>query len=125
GEEKACAQYIFDKLSGWGIEAELIEQPDKDRPQVVGWVRGAGDGQTLIVNGHVDTVTEGDGEKWRHPPFEPTRDGDRLYGLGAADMKGGLAIAMAVLKALHDSRAALPGSLMFQAVMGEEMDEPG
>lgn len=125
GEEKACAEYIFDKLTRWGIETELVESPDSNRPQVVGWYRGSGAGPTLIVNGHVDTVTEGDGKQWRHPPFEPVQDGDRLYGLGAADMKGGLAIAMAVLKTLHDSRVALPGTLLFQAVMGEEMDEPG
>lgn len=125
GEEKPCAELIFETLRGWGIEAELISEPDPNRPQVVAWVRGTGEGPTVILNGHIDTVVEGDRAAWRYPPFEATRHGDRLYGLGTSDMKGSLANGMAVLKVLHEARAQLPGTLMFQAVMGEEMDEDG
>lgn len=125
GEEKACAGFIRDQLQGWGIETEMIFDPDPNRPQVVAWQRGTGDGPTVILNGHIDTVGEGDLAEWNYPPFQPTRVGERLYGRGACDMKGSLAIAMAILKTLHESGASFPGALMFQAVMGEEMDEDG
>lgn len=125
GEEKPCALFIHRTLTDWGIEAELIGEPDPERPQVLAWIRGTGAGPTFILNGHMDTVGEGDPARWSRPPFAATRQGDRLYGLGACDMKGSLASAMAMLKALNDSGARLPGTLMFQAVMGEEMDEPG
>ena len=49
---------------------------------------------TLLINGHLDTVEVCDG--WELDPFKPTVDGDRLYGLGSADMKGGMAIAINV-----------------------------
>lgn len=125
GREKPCAEFIFQTLRAWGIEAELVLEPDPERPQVVAWVRGTGSGPTLILNGHIDTVGEGDLEAWRHSPFEATREDNRLYGLGTSDMKGSLALGMVILKLLHDYGATLPGSVMLQAVMGEEMDEPG
>lgn len=125
GEEKACARFIHDTLRGWGIESELVEAPDPERPQVVAWVRGTGAGPTFILNAHIDTVPEGDPALWTRPPFAATREGGRLYGLGTCDMKGSLASIMAMMKALHDSGLRLPGTLMAQFPMGEEMDEPG
>jgi succinyl-diaminopimelate desuccinylase len=125
GEEKPCADFIYETLTGWGIEAQLVDEPDPLRPQVVAWIRGTGDGPTFILNGHIDTVAEGDPALWSRAPFRATREGDRLYGLGTSDMKGSLASCMAILKAIHDARARFPGTLMFQAAMGEEMDEPG
>ena len=54
---------------------------------------------------HVDTVPAGDG--WTKPPFALTRDGDRLYGRGAADMKGTIAATLAALRALDRVGAPL------------------
>ncbi len=125
GEEKPAAELIRDRLDAWGVETEFIQEPDPDRPQVVAWVRGSGGGPTVILNGHIDTVGEGDREQWNFPPFELTQHDGRLYGLGACDMKSSLALAMAIVKTLHEADLDLPGTLMFQAVMGEEMDEDG
>ncbi len=122
GEEKACAEFIARTLADWGIEVALIPEPDPNRPQVVAWVRGSS-GTTLTLNGHIDTVPEGDLAKWPHPPFEATVHDGALWGLGTADMKAQLAIAMLTLKALKDEK--LGGSLMFQAAMGEELAEAG
>lgn len=125
GDERPCAEYVHQTLVGWGLETELIREPYPERPQVVAWVRGQGDGPTVILNGHLDVVTEGDPAQWHYPPFEVTREGDRLYGRGTADMKGAVAGGMAVCKALHDAGAPFAGTLMLQAVIGEEMDEDG
>ncbi|HEX9923959.1 MAG TPA: M20/M25/M40 family metallo-hydrolase, partial [Anaerolineae bacterium] len=125
GQEKACAEFIMTSLQRWGIEAELVPEPDPDRPQVVAWRRGTGEGPTVILNAHMDTVGEGNRADWRYPPFQVTRDGNRLYGRGTCDMKGSLAIGMAIMKTLTKAEVAFSGTLMFQAVMGEEMDEPG
>ena len=69
----------------------------------------------LIVCGHVDVVPVGDEAAWRSPPFDPVvRDG-LLYGRGACDMKGGLAAALAAMRAL----AAVPDGVAGDGVTGE------
>jgi succinyl-diaminopimelate desuccinylase len=125
GEERACAEFIHRTLTDWGVEAELVLEPDPARPQVVAWYRGTGAGPTFILNAHIDTVPEGDPALWSYRPHEPKRVGDRLYGLGSCDMKGSLASIMLMLKALQESGARFPGTLMAQFPMGEETDEPG
>ncbi len=126
GEERACAEFIFDTLRSWGVAAELIAQPEPQRPQVVAWVRGGGgSGPTLILNGHIDTVPEGSADQWPHPPFEAVVADGQLYGLGSADMKSQLAVGMLLLKAAREASAGLCGTLMFQAAMGEELAEAG
>jgi succinyl-diaminopimelate desuccinylase len=52
--------FIYETLRGRGIEAQLVDKPDPERPQVVAWIRGSGDGPTFILNGHIDTVVEGE-----------------------------------------------------------------
>lgn len=54
---------------------------------------------------HVDTVPPGDG--WTKPALRLTRDGNRLYGRGAADMKGAIAAALAALRAAQGAGVAL------------------
>lgn len=125
GREKACAEFILGTLHVWGIEAELVPHPDPDRPQVVAWLRGTGTGPTLILNAHMDTVGEGNRDEWQFPPFQVTLQGNRLYGRGTCDMKGSLAVGMVILKTMHDAQVQFPGTLMLQAPIGEEMDEPG
>jgi succinyl-diaminopimelate desuccinylase len=125
GQEKALAEFIVATMQGWGIEVELVPHPDPERPQVVAWQRGTGSGPTLILNAHMDTVGAGDRALWQFPPFQVTRQGNRLYGRGTCDMKGALAVGMVILKTLHDAAVRFPGTLMLQAPMGEEMDEPG
>lgn len=125
GEEFACAEYIMGKLQEWGVEVELVPKPYRERPQVVAWLRGNGNGPTLVLNAHMDTVDAGDREAWDYPPYQVTRVGNRLYGRGTCDMKGSLAVGMVILKTLYDAGVPLSGTLMLQAPMGEEMDEPG
>ncbi|MFQ5401039.1 MAG: hypothetical protein ACE5E7_15755 [Anaerolineae bacterium] len=48
GQEKALAEFLMSTFQTWGIEAELVPHPDPERPQVVAWLRGTGDGPTLI-----------------------------------------------------------------------------
>jgi succinyl-diaminopimelate desuccinylase len=49
----------------------------------------------LVFAGHTDVVPSGDEAAWRHPPFAGEIAGDKLYGRGAVDMKGGIACFVA------------------------------
>ncbi|MDH3735084.1 MAG: ArgE/DapE family deacylase [Gemmatimonadota bacterium] len=117
----------------WEIDfASLRDHPayssDVERREglgVVGALRGGGAsrrgaGKTLILNGHVDVVPAGELERWTRPPFELTREGDRLFGRGVVDMKGQVCAALYAARALVDAKIELVGSLQVQSVIGEE-----
>lgn len=98
----------------WSTELE------RERPIGVVGRTGAGRGPALVLNGHVDVVPAGVLERWSTPPFRGTvRDG-RVYGRGAADMKGGLCCALFAVRALRAAGIRPLGSVIVQSVVGEE-----
>ncbi|MCA9878971.1 MAG: M20/M25/M40 family metallo-hydrolase, partial [Thermomicrobiales bacterium] len=100
GEEGPVQRHVAAWLEHAGLEPEL-QPTEGDRPNVIARVEN-GDGPTFLLNGHTDTVLAVDG--WDSDPWTARRDGDRLYGLGAADMKSGVAAAMLATRALHQQR---------------------
>ena len=96
-----------------GLEAERLEGTP-GRPSVIVRARGTGEGRTLLLCGHVDTVNvEG-----MTDPFVPRIDGDRLHGRGAYDMKAG--VAAALVAAREAARRGLAGDVVVAAVADEE-----
>jgi len=114
--EGAVAQYIADWLKDTGAEIEIVEV-EPGRPNVLARLRGTGGGPTLCLNAHSDTVGFAN---WPDEALQPRLDGDRLYGLGAADDKSGCAAAMLVLRALARSDTKLRGDLLVACVADEE-----
>lgn len=125
GNERPVSEFIHDWFADRGIDADLVEEPYEDRPQVAARV---GDGEPRIVlNGHIDVVPAGKRSEWSHDPYGADIVGDQLYGRGSADMKTGVAIAMRALADLEPELASgeSDGSLVFHAAIGEETAEPG
>jgi acetylornithine deacetylase len=119
-------QFVAQYLRELGAEIDIWDVHPGD-PNVVGILRGsdAGAHHSLIINGHVDVAAVEPGEAWETGPFRPiVRDGV-IIGRGTADMKGGLAGALFVLRIMADHGVALPGDLIFQSVIGEEVGEAG
>lgn len=114
--EGAVAEFIADWLKDTGAEIEIVEV-EPGRPNVLARLRGTGGGPTLCLNAHSDTVGFAN---WPDEALEPRLDGDRLYGLGAADDKSGCAAAMLVLRALARSGTKLRGDLLVACVADEE-----
>jgi acetylornithine deacetylase len=112
----------------WELDFEALSRhpaysAEVERKQglgVVGTMGGAGGGNSLIFNGHVDVVPVGDAANWRYPAWQATIADGRVYGRGAVDMKGGLCCALYVAKALLDVGVQLKGSLSIESVIGEE-----
>ncbi len=125
GKEKACAEYIVEWFDERGIEADLVETPYPDRPQVGAEV-GSGS-PSIVLNGHIDVVPAGDRSKWERGPFDADIEDGLLHGRGSADMKTGVAIAMLATVELAEEieDGELDGSVVFHAAMGEETAEPG
>ncbi len=81
--ESEIAEYVARWLAERGLAVETPEVAPS-RPNAIGRLR-RGSGRSIILNAHLDTV----GVAGMERPFEPRVDGDRLYGRGAFDMKGG------------------------------------
>ncbi len=110
GNEHLAAQYIAKALSGFGIACE-VQPVAPGRENVI--ATAPGEGQPVILTGHLDVVPEGEG--WSVPPFALTKREDRLYGRGACDMKGGVAAMMAAAVCAHREGHARPFQLAFVA----------
>ena len=90
------------------------------RPNVVGTLKGAGGGRSLILNGHIDSVTLGDISRWEHDPFGAEQVGTRIYARGSSDMKGGILACAKAVEALQAIGVKLRGDVICQSVVNEE-----
>lgn len=119
GGEGAIADFCARWLAARGVEVHRLESR-LGRPSIVGIARGSGDGRSIMLNGHYDTVTLAG---YGGDPLAPRIEDGKLFGRGAFDMKGGLAAAMAVT-----ARAAaldLRGDVLVACVADEEHSSSG
>jgi acetylornithine deacetylase len=119
--EAAAARVLAEWLRDHGFRVDVAEVAP-GRPNVVGRAgRREPGARSLMLNGHLDTVGV---EGMTHDPFAAERRGTRLYGRGAADMKGGLA-AMCVAAARAHAAGAVAGEVIVAGVVDEEMESAG
>ena len=121
GYEGAVGEHVQELFSSLGLQVAW-QEVEEGRPNVVGTLPGAGEGPSLMLNGHLDTSYSGR-EPWLEgiPGFQPegfVRDG-RVYGLGISNMKGALACYVEAVRALQDAGVRLEGDLIVAAVCGE------
>ena len=128
GQPEATEAAVAAHVEGWmraqGFEVE-VQEVAPGRPNVLGSIGDRSTGPTLMLEGHTDVVTEGDASLWSRPPFGGDLVDGRIYGRGSADMKGGLAAAMAAAAAIKRSGADLGGRLVVGALVDEEGDMLG
>jgi formylaminopyrimidine deformylase len=123
---KEAQVFIADFLKKLGFQIDMWDVYPND-PNVVGVLKGSASStyKSLIINGHIDVAEVHEDEAWETDPFTPiVRDGV-VIGRGAADMKGGMACALFALQLLREAGIDLPGNLIFQSVIGEEVGEAG
>lgn len=89
GEERYCAHYLGKLLEGGGFKVGFHEFADK-RTSLVARLGGTGRKDNICFSGHMDTVPLGQTD-WSRDPFGGKSEGDKIYGRGSSDMKGGLA----------------------------------
>jgi succinyl-diaminopimelate desuccinylase len=108
GHEGRAAAVLVRRLEAAGLEVAAHDL-EEGRPSLVARWPGGDDAPALCLTGHLDTVPLGRAE-WTRDPFAAEIDGDRLYGRGASDMKGGIAaivVAAERVAALGRGRAGL------------------
>jgi succinyl-diaminopimelate desuccinylase len=123
GGELVIAEYVAGELAAAGIATEMIPH-GPDRASVLARIAGRGDAANLLYSAHLDTVPVG-AETWLHDPFGGEVADGKVWGRGAADMKGGLAAMIAAALALVEARTPLTGDLILAFTAGEESDSLG
>ena len=137
GSEGPIQEYIAARLRRMALEVDVFE-PDltalarhpafhpvkgldyRGRPNVVATWKG-GDGRSLILNGHVDTIPVQPANAWSKPPFSGAEQADAVHGRGASDMKGGLAAMTMAIQVLQDLGIQPGGDVILQYVVDEEL----
>lgn len=124
--ESAIGRWLADWMSQREYDVELQEVPLRDgnvTHQAIGVLRGDGSGPSLMLCGHTDTSDwNGDvfrRDQWRYDPFGAEIDGGMIYGLGALNMKAGLASMLMAGEAIRRSGKLLKGDLILACVVAE------
>lgn len=136
GDEYEAQQFVIQTMRAMNLDVDVFLPTDvpelathpalwqgrdyTNRPNVVGTWRGsnARDAKSLLFSSHIDVVAGSKGGRFEN--FVPTRDGDKLYGRGSNDMKGGLAATIFAVKCLQELGVRLNGNVIVESVVDEE-----
>ncbi len=120
GGESEMAAYLEGRLRRASLRTHL-QEVSAGRPNIVGTLSGTGGGVNLLFTGHMDTSYSGDEDFLDGEGFKPRavyRDG-WIWGLGANNMKSGLACALVAIEAIAEEGISLPGDISLAGVVGE------
>lgn len=115
-EDAGCQQMMADRLATLGFNIESMFFTDTLNL----WARKGSEGPLFCFAGHTDVVPSGPEDKWSTPPFEPTTVDGKLYGRGAADMKGSLAAMIVATERFVTKHPDHKGSIAFLITSDEE-----
>ncbi len=119
--EKEIAEYIKNYLKRLSLDV-TAQEVRPERPNIIAVLKGKERGRTLMLNGHMDTVSkEGMEIGYIKPEF---KDG-RIYGRGSIDMKAGLAMMMIAVDSIIRAKIELQGDLILAFVVDEEFESAG
>jgi acetylornithine deacetylase/succinyl-diaminopimelate desuccinylase-like protein len=122
GNERACISYIEGLVGAAGLES-TIRAREPERPNLIARLAGRGAAPPLLLYGHVDVVTT-EGQRWTHPPFEAVEADGFIWGRGAIDMKGGVAMMLSAFLLAAAEGLEPPGDVIFCALADEENMSP-
>mgnify|MGYP000091250410 CR=1 FL=1 len=115
-EETPLARWCAEWFTQRGYDVEL-QEVEPGREQLIARLKGTGGGRSIMFNGHLDIDPLAHG--WKHDPWQPAVEGDRLYGAGVMNMKGGDAAMISAAEAIRTSGVEIPGDIVIALVVGE------
>ncbi|MDH3325599.1 MAG: succinyl-diaminopimelate desuccinylase [Gammaproteobacteria bacterium] len=115
-DDKGCQELMIKRLEAIGFVIEKLRFEEVDNF----WARRGISSPLIAFAGHTDVVPTGPESDWKYPPFEPTIEGDLLYGRGTADMKGSLAAMVVGCENFVKAHPDHKGSIAFLITSDEE-----
>jgi acetylornithine deacetylase/succinyl-diaminopimelate desuccinylase-like protein len=117
GNEAGCIEFVRNLLADAGIESELYAKV-AERPNLIARIEG-GDRPPLLLQGHVDVVTTV-GQRWTRPAFSGALVDGYVWGRGAVDMKGPVAMLVSAFVRAKREGTTLPGDVILAVLADEE-----
>lgn len=117
GKEQRIADWMINYFTELGL-SDVTRLPVEEAGDTVAAVLKGGSGPNMMLNFHIDTFDAFEG--WETDPFKAVEKEGRLYGLGAHDMKAGVACALEAVKAIVKSGVKLGGDLIISGTSDEE-----
>lgn len=118
GHTESSINYIIRKVDGYNFDYETFKTSDS-KVNLIVKVQGKSK-KTIVFNGHVDTKPPGNMDEWNYNPYAPTEEHGRIYGLGACDMKAGVASMITLLCTIGEQGLVPKWNLEFHFVDDEE-----
>jgi acetylornithine deacetylase/succinyl-diaminopimelate desuccinylase-like protein len=118
GNEAQCVGYINSLLTNAGFETSILAK-DSNRPNLIARLKGQGIAPPLLLYGHVDVVSTAN-QNWTHPPFEGKVVDGYVWGRGALDMKGGIAMMLAAFLRAKAEDLTPAGDIVLAILSDEE-----
>jgi succinyl-diaminopimelate desuccinylase len=115
-EDAGCQDVLAERLTRLGFKKESLNFEDTQNI----WLRAGKANPLFTFLGHTDVVPPGPLELWLSPPFVPTMRDGKLYGRGAADMKGGIACFITAVERFIDRHPDHQGSIAVMLTSDEE-----
>ena len=117
GNEAQCVGYINSLLTNAGFETSILAK-DSNRPNLIARLKGQGIAPPLLLYGHVDVGSTAN-QNWTHPPFEGKVVDGYVWGRGALDMKGGIAMMLAAFLRAK-AEGLIPAGDIVLAILSDE-----
>lgn len=119
GKEAQVAEYLAPKFKALGFEVEIVPTPVEGKAHFIARLKGDGSRKPILLAAHADVVGV-EREKWSMDPFAGTVKDGHVYGRGAIDFKGGLAVFARATMMLAENKVPLARDVIFMSEADEE-----
>src|SRR5438105_2145209 len=119
GNEGRLAEVLASKFGGLGFQIEIVPTPAPGKAHFIARLKGDGSKRPVLLAAHADVVGV-EREKWTVDPFAGVVNGGYVFGRGAIDFKGGMAVFARAVMQLAESKVPLARDVIFLAEADEE-----
>jgi acetylornithine deacetylase/succinyl-diaminopimelate desuccinylase-like protein len=119
GNERRVAETLAPRFKALGFEVQIIQTPDSGKAHFIARIKGDGSKKPILLAAHADVVGV-EREKWSVDPFAGEVKDDHVFGRGAIDFKGGIAVFARAVMMLAENKVPLSRDVIFISEADEE-----